>query len=262
VLVLMAGNLVHKEETFAVQSWLAPGEARAAEIHVELDANPARLPTPLYSRERRDYDLAHVEIPVRFAGPAPDAVLLPGILAQATIRPGRAVHVEVREQPPGQWWLSFDLPGGDFYAVNGATVDLDGSIDLTLFRRGVSLPAPRLKPVPVPGIGVCRVGRDFDRRLAIECYSPAPRVALALEFPGGGKQGIVSRSTADVPLPTPDEFQTVERFSSPAPFASLDEIAALCLVTERPVAHFRARFQFPGIRLADFAYPGTYPGKR
>ena len=251
----MAGHLVHKEMSFAVQSWLSPGDARAQQIHVELEPNPARFADQVYSRERRAYSLAHVEIPVRFTGPAPDAILQLGMLAQANIRPGRAAYAEVRERPPGQWWLSIDLPDGYFDAVQGAAVDMDGSIDLTLFHRGVSLPAPRLKPVPVPGIGVCRNGRDFDGRLAIECYSPAPRAALALEFPGGGRQGIVSRSTADVPIPTPDEFETVERFSSPTPFGSLDEIAVLRLVTERPVAHLRLPFRFPGIRLADFAYP-------
>jgi hypothetical protein len=114
----------------------------------------------------------------------------------------------------------------------------------------------------VPGIGVCRNRRDFDGLFALECYSPAPRVALSLEFPGGGRQGIVSPSTADVPMPTPEEFQTVERFSSPTPFGSLDEIAALHLVTEQPAGHVRAHFRFPGIHLADFGWPRTYPGKR
>jgi hypothetical protein len=262
VLVLMAGNLVHKEQSFAVQAWLSPGDVRATEIHIELDANPARIPEPLYPRERRIYGLTHVEIPVRLIGPSPDTILLPGLLAQAAIGPEHEVYAEVREQPLGQWWLSLDVPSGYFDAVKGTAVDLDGRIDLTLLRRGISLPAPRIKPVAVPGIGVCRNRRDFDGLFALECYSPAPRVALSLEFPGGGRQGIVSPSTADVPMPTPEEFQTVERFSSPTPFGSLDEIAALHLVTEQPAGHVRAHFRFPGIHLADFGWPRTYPGKR
>ncbi len=129
LLALSTGNLVHKEQSFAAQAWLWPGDARAAEMHIELETNPARFPEPSYPRERRMYGLAHLEIPVRFVerplGPAPDATLLPGVLAQASIRPGHAVYAEVREQPLGQWWLFLDVPGGFFDAMKGTAVDLD-----------------------------------------------------------------------------------------------------------------------------------------
>lgn len=255
---LMAGGLVHKDQTFVVQAWLSPAAPQAGSV--ELDADSARSPVLRYPRERLDYGLRHVEIPVRLAATAPDAIPLPAVAARAAVA-GRALYAEVREQPAGKWWLSIDAPTAYFDSVKNAAVDLEGSIDLTLFRRGVALPTPRFGPVVAPGIGVCRSRRNFDGRFEIECYSPAPQAALALEFPGGGRHWIVSRSTADAPLPAVDQFETVQEFSSPTSFASLDDLAPLRLITEQPMGHLRARYQLRGIRLADFVYPRTYRGR-
>jgi len=253
--VVIAGGAVHKDQTFAVQAWLTPGPWREAAVQVVLDPDANRAADPQYSRERRVYGVAHLEIPVRLAGPAPDSILLPGINARAAIQGGPILSGEVREQPAGQWWLSIDLPGGYFKAIRNNPVDLDGSLDVTVFQRGVSLPAPQRRAEVTPGVGVCEIRRDFEEQLALECYSPWPAAALALEFPDGGRQWIISRFTADLPIPSADEFATMERFSSPTPFGSLEELAPLRLITEVPTGHLRVRYRLAGIRLADFAYP-------
>ncbi len=250
---LMAPGMVHKEQAFSLQTWLSGVGPRESAIHLAVDGGPGRTPAPLYSRERRVYGLAHVEIPVLLLAP-PDAILLPDTETRVEAPGGRAFYTEVREQPYGRWWLSMDLPGGYFDSVKSAPLDLEGSLDVTLFHRGVLLPAPALGPVVVPGIGVCRSRLDFEGRWAVECYSPAPHAALALQFPGGGRHWIVSRSTADVPVPTPGEFETIQRFSSPTTFAARQDIAPLGLITELPVAHLRLHFRLPAIRLADFVF--------
>ena len=260
--VLMAGGVVHKDQTFAVQAWLAPGSARESSVQVALDPGANRVADPQYSRERRVWGVAHLEIPLRLAGPSPDSILLPGTNARVAIQGGPVLSGEVREQPAGRWWLSIELPAGYFNAVRNNPLNLDGSLDVTVFHRGISLPAPQRRAVVAPGVGVCEIRRDFEEQLALECYSPGPTAALALEFPDGGRHWIVSRSTADVPIPAPDEFATMERFSSPTPFDSLGELAPLRLITEVPTGHLRVRYRFAGIRLEDFAYPRGDGGNR
>jgi hypothetical protein len=83
---------------------------------------------------------------------------------------------------------------------------------------------------------------------------PFPQAALAVQFPGGGRQWLIDRLTADAPLPAATAFQSVERHRSQVSF-SLEELSNLRMVTEQPVAHIRPRLSLRGIRLGDYAYP-------
>jgi hypothetical protein len=103
--------------------------------------------------------------------------------------------------------------------------------------------------VVVPGIGACAARLDVDGRPSILCYSPFPRAALAVEFPGGGRHWMVTRRSADVPFPTPAGFSPIESFISPASFESWEELGRMRLVVERPVATVRRTFDFSRIRL-------------
>ena len=76
---------------------------------------------------------------------------------------------------------------------------------------------------------------------------------MALEYPNGGRQWIVSRAAADVPFPTAFDFSFIEARFSQLPFASPDEIGALRLVTERAMAHLEPSFDST-IRLDDYAH--------
>lgn len=128
-------------------------------------------------------------------------------------------------------------------------VDLTGSVELALFERRDTLPAPKLQRVAVPGIGSCATEPDPDGKLAITCYSTFPRVSVAVEFPGGGRHWIVGRRSVDAPIPTSVGFQVLERYSSPTPFENRAELEDLHLVTERPAAVIEREFALKSLRL-------------
>jgi hypothetical protein len=157
--------------------------------------------------------------------------------------------------------LAVYLTREDFARLKSAPADLQGSVDLTLFEPVQSMPPPKAEPVAVPGVGACRTRPDSDGHLSILCLSPFPRAALAIEFPGGGRHRIVTRRSADTPLPTSAGFTPIETFMSPASFESWDELGRMRLIVERQVATIRRTFDFRGIRLPKTPDDGRrYPG--
>ena len=88
----------------------------------------------------------------------------------------------------------------------------------------------------------------------LKCLTPARQSALAVEFPGGGRQWMVARSSADVPFPVSFDFAPLERFTSQAPFVDAAEVRLFRIITEQPYAHLHSGFEFSGIRLR--AYTG------
>jgi hypothetical protein len=250
---LLANVLAPSSKQFAVQELLSTRCSGCRGVHVELDPRGGRENRSYYyARERRLPGIVHVEIPIRIEG------IPPGLTTLADRRPadlwcmGRKVYAEVDETPPGQLWLSVDM---DSLFVNehpDSDLDLQGAIKLTLFAPAASLPVDGA--VAVPGIGVCSPTSDADGAVWLKCLTPARQAALALEFPGGGRQWMVARSSADIPFPVSFDFAPLEQFTSQAPFVNAAEVRLFRIITEQPYAHVHPGFQLRGIHLR--AYTG------
>ncbi len=213
----------------------------------------------------------------------------PGEIAATLISNGRqgnrvrlSVPIRVDAIPPGMEWLSVGLNGWlgstpvtgelagspaspvlvvsvalDAYdRLKSAPAVLKGSVDLALFARGDSAPAPQQQPEAIPGVGACSTQPDPDGKLTITCYSPFPRASLAVVFPGGGRHWIVGRRTLDEPIPTSAGFAALDRYTSPTPFDSWSEVHGLRLVTERPAGAIHREFD-----LKDLHLPRLFSGK-
>lgn len=257
-LVIMSYTLAPRNKEFAVQALLSRQRADYAGIHVSLAPQSGR-PFPYLARRRRLSDV-RLEIPVRVDGVPPDLEPIGFKTAEATLstaagaaRQAWKMDAELGELQAGERWLSINVDRSLFDRVKNTPADLYGSIELTLFARTGTLPAPQAHAVTVSGGGVCSNMLDVDRQILIGCYTPFPAVALALEFPGGGRHWIIPQSSVDAPLPVSSGFQPLEKFTSPTSFQSVEELRDLRLVTERPVAHVRQSFYFKGIRLADYS---------
>jgi hypothetical protein len=244
VLGLVAGSMATPERAIGVQELLSTGRIDPGAFRISYGQGGA---TALLGSNGRRGLRVRLEIPahldavprgmeflsVGLTGTMQGMKVQGGELAGSTHAPILAVYLE-REV---------------FDRMKSAPADLQGSVDLTLFEPFQSMPPPRTQPAAVPGLGVCGARPDVDGHLSILCYSPFPRASLAVEFPGGGRHWIVTRRTADVPLPTSAGFSPIERFMSPASFESGEELGRMRLVAERPVATIRRGFDFKGIRL-------------
>ena len=209
---------------------------------------------------------------------APVALLRPNGRRGQRIRLEIPAHLE--GVPPGMEFLSIALngtiqgtpvEGGDlagtaaapvlavyvtteaYDRVKSAPADLRGTVDLTLFEPTPAVPTPGPHPAPLPHIGTCASRPDADGRWSVLCYSPFPGAALALEYPGGGRHWIITRRTADVPIPASGSFAPLERFIAPVSFESQEELGRLRLIAERPVATIRRPFAFTGLQLPNHA---------
>jgi hypothetical protein len=247
---LLAGSLATPERAIAVQELLSANRIGSGTVRISYGQGGA---VALLTANGRRGLRVRVEIPAHLDQVPRDMEFLSigltgamqgvpvegGELAGSTAAPTLAVYLK-REV---------------FERLKSAPADLRGSVDLTLFERIQSLAIPRTEPVTVPGIGTCGTRPDADGRLSVQCYTPFPRASLAVEFPGGGKHWIVTRRTADVPLPTSDGFSPIAQFISPASFDSWEELGQMRLVSERPVATIRRGFDFRGIQLPKNAVP-------
>lgn len=253
VIAVMIATLTPRDKEFAVRTILSARQSSYPAVGVVLNPGSGRPTDPLYRRERRIPSIVHVEIPVRIDGVPTGLDVLTGRLAE-TVLGTSLVYSEMREAPPGKRWLSIDIDAPRFERVKHTPVDLDGSIKVTLFAPVQTVPAPASNKVVVGAVGVCASRLDPEGPASIECYTPFPRAALAVQFPGGGRQWLIDRLTADAPLPSAVSFQPIERHRSQVTF-SMEELSNLHLVTEQPVAHIRPRLNLKGIRLGDYAYP-------
>jgi hypothetical protein len=99
---------------------------------------------------------------------------------------------------------------------------------------------------------VCGLAPDAQGSATLQCYTAARQAALALEFPGGGRQWLVGRSTVDEYSPTSFQFAPLDTVTGPVSFANTAELNRLRLITEQPAFHIRTRFHISGIRLWDY----------
>lgn len=253
--LFFADRIVPQNREFSIQAALSPRWPQSGAIGIELDPSPGILHDPGYSRERSQPGMVHVEVPIRVAGAPGGAGLLLGTRAETTLKtePPLPVYSEIRDLPGVGKWLSFDISRVTFFSLRRSPVRISGQVPLTLFARAATVPAPAGNRVAVPGFGACANYRDADGKFAVRCFTPFASVPVALEYPNGGRQWIVSRAAADVPFPTAFDFGFVEARLSQLPFASADEIGALRLVTERAMAHLEPSFDF-AIHLDDYAH--------
>jgi hypothetical protein len=255
VLALLAGGLATPERAYGVQTLLSPArlDSSAVRISYHQGASRAHL-TPNGHRGLR----VRLEIPVRLDGVSRGmemlSVKMEGIMQSsgpASRNENRHESVKVEGEltgPTTDAVLAVYIEPALFERLKSAA-DLRGRVELTVFERSQTFSSPKSQVVVVPGVGVCRTMPDFEGSLSIVCYTPFPRVSLALEFPGGGRHWIVSRRTVDVPLPTSAGFQPIEKFTSPTSFGSLRELEGIQLVTEKRLATIERSLDFKDIRL-------------
>ena len=239
IVSIAAGELATPERALAIRTILSSTPIAATAVRIT--SGPGAASAYLRNNGRRGWQV-RLEIPVR-----------------------------VEDVPRGVEWLSLKLSGqlqnvpvdGDlagsllavsisreaFDRMRSAPLHLVGAVDLALFERHNTIPTPHERPVTIPGIGACATAPDDDAKLQITCYSPFPRRALAVEFPGGGRQWIVGRHNLDAPLPATVSFEPLDRFTSATPFESWHEVDGLHLVTELPLATIHREFVLDGIHL-------------
>jgi hypothetical protein len=255
ILSLLVARLDPMSKQVALQHLLSSNCAAcgAMRVSVDLRARSVYFLPFLWDRSNR---MARVALPIRVEGlPAGLEPLIPNWPAELWCR-GRRFEAVIKEYPPGQSWLAVDMNLSFFTRYVMQRVDLDGSIELILFAQRASLPVTTGDRVVVPGVGVCGLAPDAQGSATLQCYTAARQAALALEFPGGGRQWLVGRSTVDEYSPTSFQFAPLEKFTGPASFANTAELKRLRLISERPAFHIRTRFHIGGIRLWD--YPRRY----
>jgi hypothetical protein len=239
ILTVAAGELATPERALAIRAMLSP--VSIAPTAVRITAGPGAAMAYVRNNGRRGWQV-RLEIPVRV-----DSV--PSGVEWLSVRlSGRLQDVPVERDIVGSM-LAVSIDQAAFDRMKSTPVSFTGAIDLALFERQNTIPAPREQPVAIPAIGACSTGPDADAKLQITCYSPFPRGALAVEFPGGGRQWIVGRRSLDAPLPTAVSFEPLDRFTSATPFENWHEVESLHLVTERPIATIHREFVLDGIRL-------------
>ena len=239
-----ASSLASPQRAVAFQEALSPNRVTASAFQISPGPGaPVALLRPNGRRGQR----VRLEIPTHFETPPPGmeflSIALEGSLQGVPVEGGDLSGTAAAPV------LAVYLTTQAFDRVKTAPADLRGTVDLTLFEPMPKMPAPGTRPVPLPHIGTCASRPDADGRWSILCYSPFPGAALALEYPGGGRHWVVTRRTADVPIPASGSFAPLERFIAPVSFESEDELARMHLVVERPVATIRRSFQFRSLRL-------------
>jgi hypothetical protein len=243
MLCVAAGELATPERALAIRAKLSP--ERIAPTAVRIVSGSGTVVTHLSSNSRRGWQV-RVEIPVRVED-------LPRGLEWLSVKfSGRLQNVPVIGDlagSPAAPLVAVFIDQESYDRIKAAPVRLDGAVDLVLFQRQNVMPAPKAHAVTIPAIGACATTPNLDGKLEITCYSPFPHGALAVEFPGGGRQWIVGRRTLEAPLPTAVNFEPLDRFTSATPFESWHEVEGLRLVTERPIATIHREFVLDGIRL-------------
>jgi hypothetical protein len=255
VLSLLAAKLEPLGKQVALQNLLSSNCAACGAMRVSLDLRARSVYNLPFLWDRGDR-MARVALPIRVEGlPAGLEPLIPNWPAELWCQ-GRRLEAVIKEYPPGQSWLAVDMHPSFSTRYMRQRVDLDGSMELILFARRDSLPVTTGDRVAVPGVGVCGLAPDAQGSVTLQCYTPARQAALALEFPGGGKQWLVGRSTVDEYSPSSFQFAPLEKITGPVSFANTAEFSRLRLITEQPAFHIRTRFHIGGIRLWDYPRRG------
>jgi hypothetical protein len=237
IVSVAAGELATPERALAIRTMLSPVPVAATSVRITSSGGPTA-----YLRNGRRGWQVRLEIPVRVED------VPHGVEWLCVKLSGQLQNVPVDGDLAGSL-LAVSLSQEAFERMKSEPLRLAGAVDLVLFERQNTIPAPHAQPVTIPGVGACSTAPDDDAKLQITCYSSFPRGALAVEFPGGGRQWIVGRRTLESPIPTAVTFEPLDRFTSATPFESWHEVEGLHLVTERPIATIHHEFVLDGIQL-------------
>jgi len=227
----------------------------ATALRISLDSGRGRPDRP----QPNGWNTVGLEIPVRIEGFPRDVQLMKNLMTvQVESTNGgawRPTFAEggLHDVADGRGWLTILVSKPVFMEMKNAPVDVSGALEYTLFGEPQALPPPKDHAVVVPRIGVCSQGAGLSGTLSVVCYTPFPQASLYLGTPRSGANWIIPMGFVGAPLPTAAGFQPVTKFTSQLPFASWKDTGDARLIATRPIERIALRFEFRGVRLADFA---------
>jgi len=231
------------------------GSSHVTAFRISLDSGRGRPDRP----QPNGWNTVGLEIPVRIQGFPRDVQFMKNLMTvQIESASAGAWHPAFAEGglhdvADGGGWLTILVSKPVFMEMKDAPADVSGALGYTLFGEPQALPPPKNHAVIVPRIGVCSEGAGLSATLSVVCYSPFPQASLYLGSPRSGANWIIPMGFVGAPLPTAAGFEPVTKFTSQLPFASWKDTGDARLIAARPIERVDLRFEFRGVRLADFA---------
>jgi hypothetical protein len=278
VLVMLLSAAPPWQPAFGLQSWFSARQIDSQAVRISFDPRPdAPLPANASSPLTLPGMTAppagtRLEVPIQVEDiPAGMEVVADWTSVEVEgsgLKPWRSGWVAnwgIVREASGKRWLTIFVDADYFDRIKGASVRLQGSVDLTLVVRTQSLPSYRFVEAYVPGLGPCS-GAGTER---IECLSPLPRVSLtlvsrdsmlavvgwwALRLNNAGSlfQSAIDRNEVYAPYPTSPWFGPLQRYAVAVTYFRDGPMADSVLAVEHPVAHIQRSFDFHSLRLADY----------
>lgn len=223
-------------------------------VRISLDSRHGRPDR----RQPNGWNTVGLEIPVRIEGLPRDVQLRKDLMAVEIESPAAGAwrpslaEGGLHEVAGDQAWLTILVSKPVYMETKNVAANVSGALEYTLFGDSQTLPPPQDHAVVVPRIGVCSEGTDSLGKLSVVCYSPFPQASLYLGTPATGANWIVPMGYVGAPVPTAAGFQPLTRFWSQLPIASWKDTGDARLIATRPLARVDLRFEFRGIRMADY----------
>ncbi len=219
-----------------------------------LDPTPDRRSTVLPAGRP---EIATLDIPVRLEAIPPGVILEQQRMAVSIELPGPGgVPASAAGGFDGiagnRAWLTLFAAKELVDRTASAPATVSGSLEFRRFGSARTLPLPKGRPVPVPGVGVCRDSLEAEGWISFACFSPSPRASLFVGNSLNPVNWIIPQGFVESSVPTASGFQPLVRFTSQVSYRNWQQIGASHLLVAQPLPPVRIDFRLSGIRLTDY----------